>query len=251
MRTKRTLAITAVTAVVVVALSASRAPANAPHQGPEAQVSGLTTTVRAGQALSAQHAFELRAAQAHSRTIHLRKRESALRRGIRFYRKATWRWQDLMLHPRTPTSHDERQLQSAGYLKWMAKLWKHRATRARHRVTRLMSDRGYLSPSEARRLGHLLAVKLYGWDGPEWVCLDTIWGTRKGVLESGWKVTADNPVSEAYGIPQANPGSKMAKFGANWLKSAWVQIKWGLWYVKNTYHTPCSALATRVAIGSY
>ena len=35
--------------------------------------------------------------------------------------------------------------------------------------------------------------------------------------ESGWSVTATNPSSGAYGLPQALPGSKMVSEGADWL----------------------------------
>ena len=34
--------------------------------------------------------------------------------------------------------------------------------------------------------------------------------------ESGWNHKAENSGSGAYGIPQALPGSKMAKFGDDW-----------------------------------
>ncbi|HET9721791.1 MAG TPA: hypothetical protein VFP32_02060 [Candidatus Saccharimonadales bacterium] len=235
--------------MAVVSLGGGRALAVVSDSGAGTPVSGLMTKARVVQA--ARHTSELRAKKAHTRTVRLRHQETSLRRGIRFYRTATWRWQDLALVQRTPSRYGERQLQSVGYLNWMAELWRHRAAKAKHYVKRLLSNRGYLPAPTARQLGHLLAVKLYGWGGSQWVCLDTIWGTREGVMESGWKVTADNPTSQAHGIPQANPGSKMSRFGANWLTSAWVQIKWGLWYIKNKYHTPCGALDVRRAQGSY
>jgi len=60
--------------------------------------------------------------------------------------------------------------------------------------------------------------------------------------ESGWRVNAEN-ASGAYGIPQALPGSKMAMFGSDWQTSATVQVKWGIWYMKSRYGSPCGAWA--------
>lgn len=59
--------------------------------------------------------------------------------------------------------------------------------------------------------------------------------------ESGWKWDADNPRSDAYGIPQANPGDKMADMGSDWRTNATTQLKWGLTYMKERYGTPCQA----------
>lgn len=64
-------------------------------------------------------------------------------------------------------------------------------------------------------------------------------------------VHADNPNSEAYGIPQANPGSKMAMFGNDWAWNAVTQLKWMWWYVKTRYGSDCNALAFREANGYY
>jgi hypothetical protein len=66
-------------------------------------------------------------------------------------------------------------------------------------------------------------------------CLDNVW-TR----ESGWNQHAGD-VSAAYGIPQANPGSKMASFGDDWQDNPATQIKWGLDYIKGRYGSPCGA----------
>ncbi|WP_230687156.1 aggregation-promoting factor C-terminal-like domain-containing protein [Catellatospora vulcania] len=59
--------------------------------------------------------------------------------------------------------------------------------------------------------------------------------------ESGWNHKAENSGSGAYGIPQALPGSKMAKFGDDWKTNPATQIKWGLDYIKNRYQTPAGA----------
>lgn len=87
-----------------------------------------------------------------------------------------------------------------------------------------------------RELGQRLALELYGWSGDEWLCLDNLWSR-----ESGWRHTAENKSSGAYGIPQALPGDKMAAFGADWRTNPDPQIRWGLAYVQGRYATPCGA----------
>lgn len=69
--------------------------------------------------------------------------------------------------------------------------------------------------------------------------------------ESGWNPKARNPSSGAYGIPQANPGSKMASFGSDWQTNPVTQIKWGLSYIKGRYSTPCGAWSHSQSTGWY
>ena len=85
-----------------------------------------------------------------------------------------------------------------------------------------------------------------GWGAGQFSCLVTLWNH-----ESGWRVTAENPSSGAYGIPQALPGSKMASAGSDWRTSAATQIRWGLTYISSRYGTPCSALGAWQAKGWY
>lgn len=94
-----------------------------------------------------------------------------------------------------------------------------------------------------KNLGRILATKR-GWGGVQFTCLDRLWGDR----ESGWDRHADNPDSDAYGIPQALPGSKM---GPGWQDNAMVQISWGLSYIAGRYGTPCGALSHSYARGWY
>jgi len=61
--------------------------------------------------------------------------------------------------------------------------------------------------------------------------------------ESGWDVTAVNPSSGAYGLPQALPGDKMASVGADWQTDATTQIEWALQYMDSTYGSPNQAWA--------
>lgn len=93
-------------------------------------------------------------------------------------------------------------------------------------------------PAANVNTGKLLAAA-YGW-GPgsaDWPYLYSGW-----MEESGWRTDAANvpsdPYNHAYGIPQANPGTKMASAGPDWKTSASTQIKWGLAYIKATYGRP-------------
>ncbi len=86
----------------------------------------------------------------------------------------------------------------------------------------------------------------FGWSASQFSCLEPLWAA-----ESGWSVTASNPSTGAYGIPQAMPGSKMASAGPNWRTSAATQIRWGLGYIKSTYGSPCAAWNHEEVYGWY
>jgi hypothetical protein len=93
------------------------------------------------------------------------------------------------------------------------------------------------TPAANKALGLLMATA-YGWGGPgQWPYLESGWQE-----ESGWNQYAANvpsdPYNHAYGIPQANPGTKMASAGSGWKISPATQIKWGLGYIKATYGSP-------------
>ncbi|GAA2235674.1 hypothetical protein GCM10010401_04460 [Rarobacter faecitabidus] len=92
-----------------------------------------------------------------------------------------------------------------------------------------------ITPGSARAIAKEMVLDR-GWDEDEFACLDALWQR-----ESGWRVTAHNKGSGAYGIPQALPGSKMGSAGSDWRTSAETQIKWGLGYIKGRYKTPCGA----------
>ncbi|MFE0463442.1 LysM peptidoglycan-binding domain-containing protein, partial [Kitasatospora sp. NPDC058965] len=59
--------------------------------------------------------------------------------------------------------------------------------------------------------------------------------------ESGWNITATNPSSGAYGLPQALPGNKMASAGSDWATNPATQIRWALQYMNETYGSPNAA----------
>jgi hypothetical protein len=86
----------------------------------------------------------------------------------------------------------------------------------------------------------------FGWSSSQFSCLDPLWEH-----ESRWSVTAANPGSGAFGIPQALPGSRMASAGPDWQTSAATQITWGLRYIRDTYGSPCAAWSHAQATGWY
>jgi hypothetical protein len=86
----------------------------------------------------------------------------------------------------------------------------------------------------------------FGWSGSQFSCLQPLWER-----ESGWDVTAENPSSGAYGIPQALSGSSMASSGPDWQTDAATQIRWGLTYIHGRYGSPCGAWAHEEAEGWY
>jgi hypothetical protein len=75
----------------------------------------------------------------------------------------------------------------------------------------------------------------YGFSESEFSCLDALW-----VSESDWDMHADNPTSSAYGIPQALTGGTH-ELPADYMTNPVSQIEWGLWYIRNSYGSPCSA----------
>ena len=86
----------------------------------------------------------------------------------------------------------------------------------------------------------------HGWKEDQFSCLDKLW-----TKESGWRVTADNPTSSAYGIAQALPGNRMASYGSDWRTNPVVQIKWGLDYIEDRYGSPCEAWSHSKSVGWY
>jgi hypothetical protein len=88
-----------------------------------------------------------------------------------------------------------------------------------------------------RRLARRM-MRAAGWPASEWGALNALW-----TQESGFRTTADNPTSDAYGIPQSLPGSKMASSGADWRTNPATQIAWGLKYIRGRYGSPSAAWA--------
>lgn len=73
--------------------------------------------------------------------------------------------------------------------------------------------------------------------------------------DPSWDPTVDyggghGNTSESYGLPQANPGTKMAVAGPRWRTDPFTQLRWMRRYVKK-YGGPCQAWAYRQTHVSY
>lgn len=84
-------------------------------------------------------------------------------------------------------------------------------------------------------------------------CLATIidWETA-----GTWDPTIDfggghGNVHEAYGLPQANPGTKMASAGPDWRTDPRTQIEWMIGYTTERFGSPCAAFVARRDRGTY
>lgn len=104
------------------------------------------------------------------------------------------------------------------------------------------------------QLGYQMAARApFSWSGTQDRCLNWLW-TR----ESGWRTSATNSQSGAYGIPQSLHGTAGGQGGNEFSPSAPEgltpaqlqganngvasdQILWGLRYIAGTYGTPCAA----------
>jgi hypothetical protein len=71
----------------------------------------------------------------------------------------------------------------------------------------------------------------------------SVWSCAEALVqrESGWSVTATNPSSSAYGLPQSLPGNKMASAGADWRTNPVTQLRWMDGYTKARYGGWCQA----------
>lgn len=92
------------------------------------------------------------------------------------------------------------------------------------------------STAEIQQYAHDKVIAM-GWTEQDFTALVELWNR-----ESGWRWNADNPTSDAYGIPQALPGSKMASAGSDWATNPKTQVNWGLDYIQKRYGSPSNAL---------
>ena len=116
----------------------------------------------------------------------------------------------------------------------------------RKRAAELAASKAVLAASGSPRRIAQATLGSFGWSSSQFSCLDPLWEH-----ESRWSVTAANPGSGAFGIPQALPGSRMAGAGPDWQTSAATQITWGMRYIRDTYGSPCAAWSHEQATGWY
>ncbi|MEV7902174.1 C40 family peptidase [Streptomyces anulatus] len=112
------------------------------------------------------------------------------------------------------------------------------ATQNEETDTEAGDDAGSEAPRNVKSnvaLGKKMAAS-YGWSGSQWTALYKLW-----MGESGWRHWADNPTSDAYGIPQAMSNLHKETATSAWRNSPERQIEWGLKYIKGRYGTPSKA----------
>ena len=120
------------------------------------------------------------------------------------------------------------------------------AKKAAAQPTRTVATQQAAEPSGSPQQVARQMLGRFSWSSGQFSCLEPLWER-----ESGWDVTAENPGSGAYGIPQALSGSLMASAGPGWQTDAATQIRWGLTYIQGRYGSPCGAWAHEEADGWY
>lgn len=116
-------------------------------------------------------------------------------------------------------------------------------------MRRLRRDTRCGSPACNKRLVMLLAIQHYHTPQAG-LCLQGIISVEDPLWLADGPGT-DNPTSQAGGLPQANPKSKMASAGPDWNTDPATQIRWMEGYTDSRYGGPCPALSFRLANGSY
>jgi hypothetical protein len=112
---------------------------------------------------------------------------------------------------------------------------------------RALANRGYLpGTTDPREMARQILKNKFDYGEDQFTCFDNII-----MRESRWQMTATNPSSGAYGIPQALPGSKMAKAGSDWRTNPATQIIWAVGYMDDRYGSPCAAWSFKRAHGWY
>jgi len=128
-------------------------------------------------------------------------------------------------------------IESASYLKDVSPFKQGSGPGTNDRMTDwLNSDRSVANYNSARAYA-IIHLSDYGWGLQEWAALDRLWWNA-----SGWQtVRSDGNMNEPWGIPQAVPATKMAKYGADYLTNPQTQIQWGMDYIQRKYGSPTIA----------
>jgi hypothetical protein len=113
-------------------------------------------------------------------------------------------------------------------------------------ATALVPARSSQSNQQAPQQIARKMLRSFGWTWRQFKYLDLLWEA-----ESSWNVSAENPSTGAFGIPQAVPGAKMSAAGPDWQTDAATQIRWGLGYISAAYGSPRSAWEHEVTYGWY
>jgi hypothetical protein len=97
-----------------------------------------------------------------------------------------------------------------------------------------------------------IALRLLGGDREQWGCLMYIVGKENARMDPTLDYGGGHgDTSEAYGIPQASPGTKMASAGPDWRTNPETQLRWMIDYCKARYGSVCGAAYSRRVYGTY
>ena len=85
----------------------------------------------------------------------------------------------------------------------------------------------------------------FGWSSSQWQYLDDLWTDESNwqwnVCYGGGTYPNCNYEGSAYGIPQADPGSKMGSVAPDWTTDPFTQVTWGEEYIHSAYGDPQNA----------
>ncbi len=165
------------------------------------------------------------------------------RRALVKERKATHACHDARYRARIYADHAERS-SSRPYIQWATRTWSRRLNTCERKLARDRTHWRADPVAKAKQIARWL-LRQRGWSA-QYGCLDCLI-----MSESHWNVHADNPTSDAFGIPQALPGSKM---GPGWQDDPEVQLRWLLYSYMgpgHRYADPCAAWQFRRANGWY
>lgn len=97
-----------------------------------------------------------------------------------------------------------------------------------------------------------IALRLLGGDRGQWRCLLSITWVENRTMDPTLDYGGGHGnVYEAYGIPQATPGTKMASAGPDWRTNPETQLRWMIGYCRSRYGSVCGAAYHRSAYGTY
>ena len=85
----------------------------------------------------------------------------------------------------------------------------------------------------------------FGWSSSQWQYLDDLWTDESNwqwnVCYGGGTYPNCNYEGSAYGIPKANPGSKMGSVAPDWTTDPFTQVTWGEECIHSAYGDPQNA----------
>lgn len=140
-----------------------------------------------------------------------------------------------------------------GNTKFQRTRWACKAVKwlTRERNETLLKLRPPTTYEIARGQAYRLGVSQYEWSN----CAVPLINRENAHKPEDWDVTNYNddvgPPYGAYGLGQALPKEKMAKYGKDYMTSAATQIRWFFYYCYGKYGSICAANSHQLRYGSY